>query len=107
MPAGSIGSHVVEGLLAVGHQVRALVHYNGSGRRGFLDELNVKARGRLEVVAGDVRDAHQMSELVQGVRGGSSFGGVDRHSLFVSGGGFICGHKRPRDLKRIGSLSAA
>jgi NAD dependent epimerase/dehydratase len=63
---GFIGSHVVEGLLAASHKVRALVHYNGVGRRGFLDELNIKARGRLEIVSGDIRDAHQMSVLVQG-----------------------------------------
>lgn len=63
---GFIGSHVVEGLLAAGHNIRALVHYNGAGRRGFLDELNVKARGRLEVVAGEIRDPHQMSGFVQG-----------------------------------------
>lgn len=63
---GFIGSHIVEGLLATGQKVRALVHYNGSGRRGFLDEVPVRGRSRLEVVAGDVRDAHQMSELVQG-----------------------------------------
>ena len=63
---GFIGSHVVEQLLATGNTVRALVHYNGVGRRGFLDESNVKSRSRLEIVAGDVRDAHQMSRLVQG-----------------------------------------
>lgn len=63
---GFIGSHVVERLLAQGRGVKALVHYNGAGRWGFLDELNNKAQGRLEIVAGDVRDAHQMSSLLQG-----------------------------------------
>jgi dTDP-glucose 4,6-dehydratase len=61
---GFIGSHVVEALLGRGSRVRALVHYNGAGRRGFLDEIS--GRGRLEVVAGDVRDAHQMNEAVRG-----------------------------------------
>jgi nucleoside-diphosphate-sugar epimerase len=63
---GFIGSHVVETLLAMGRKVRALVHYNGAGRRGFLDEINIKTRGRLEIVAGDVRDPHQMVRMVQG-----------------------------------------
>jgi dTDP-glucose 4,6-dehydratase len=63
---GFIGSHVVEGLLAAGHKVRALAHYNGAGKKGFLEEVEKKSRGRLEITAGDVRDAHQMSELVQG-----------------------------------------
>jgi NAD dependent epimerase/dehydratase len=63
---GFIGSHVVESLLAQGRQVRALVHYNGAGRKGFLEEVGRKARGRLEIVAGDVRDASLMDELVRG-----------------------------------------
>ncbi len=63
---GFIGSHVVEALLGRGHRVRALVHYNGAGRRGFLDEARGTSRGRLEVVAGDVRDGHQMARMVEG-----------------------------------------
>ena len=63
---GFIGSHVVEALLDRGARVRALVHYNGAGRQGFLDEIDGRRRARLEVVAGDVRDAHQMAEVVKG-----------------------------------------
>ncbi|MBL0059187.1 MAG: SDR family NAD(P)-dependent oxidoreductase [Elusimicrobia bacterium] len=63
---GFIGSHVVESLLDRGHRVRALVHYNGAGRRGFLDELDSRGRGRLDIVVGDVRDSSQMNALVQG-----------------------------------------
>lgn len=62
---GFIGSHVVEQLLATGEQVRAMVHYNGAGRRGFLDDLNANSPGHLEVVSGDVRDAHQMMDLTK------------------------------------------
>lgn len=63
---GFIGSHVVEHLLGQGYRVKALVHYNGAGRRGFLEDCIRKTRGQLEIVAGDVRDAHQTSRLVQG-----------------------------------------
>jgi NAD dependent epimerase/dehydratase len=63
---GFVGSHVVEQLLVKGRKVRALVHYNGAGRRGFLDELNTTSRGRLEIAAGDVRDPYQMARMVQG-----------------------------------------
>lgn len=63
---GFIGSHVVERLLGDGRKVRALVHYNGAGRRGFLEEINNKSKGRLAIVAGDVRDPHQMARMVQG-----------------------------------------
>jgi NAD dependent epimerase/dehydratase len=64
--SGFIGSHVVEALLRRGGRVRALVHYNGAGRRGFLEEVRESVRGRLEVVAGDIRDSHQMARMVQG-----------------------------------------
>ncbi len=64
---GFIGSHVVEQLLKEGKEVRALVHYNGAGRWGFLEGLVSNAsRGRLDIVAGDVRDPHQMERMVHG-----------------------------------------
>lgn len=63
---GFIGSHVVEALLERGATVRALVHYNGSGRQGHLDSINTRLRRRLEIVSGDVRDSHQMDGLVKG-----------------------------------------
>lgn len=61
---GFIGSHLVEQLLAAGWRVRALVHYNGLGRRGHLEGL--VAGDQLEVVAGDVQDARCLRELVNG-----------------------------------------
>jgi NAD dependent epimerase/dehydratase len=66
---GFIGGHVVEALLAAGAHVRALVHYNGRNDWGTLDELDRDADGpgaSLEVVAGDVRDPHQMMRVVAG-----------------------------------------
>ncbi|MBL0348753.1 MAG: GDP-mannose 4,6-dehydratase [Elusimicrobia bacterium] len=63
---GFIGSHVVEALLRRGARVRALIHYNGAGRRGHLDDLRVVRRSHLEIVGGDVRDAHLMNEVVRG-----------------------------------------
>lgn len=64
---GFIGSHVVEHLLAQGRAVRALVHYNGDGRVGWLDRLDPALRGGVEIVQGDVRDAEAMRSLAQGV----------------------------------------
>lgn len=64
--SGFIASHLVEALLDRGARVRALVHYNGAGRRGFLEEVRESMRGRLEVVLGDIRDPHQMNEVVKG-----------------------------------------
>jgi len=51
---GFIGSHLVERLVDLGANVRALVEYNSLCSWGWLDESPV--RGDIEVVLGDVRD---------------------------------------------------
>lgn len=61
---GFIGSHLVERLVATGASVRAFVHYNSTGRRGWLEQS--KVLGELEVVAGDIRDFDAVSAAVQG-----------------------------------------
>lgn len=65
--AGFIGSHLTEALLASGANVRALAQYNSRNDWGFLaDAVEKKAPG-LEVVTGDVRDAHHMAAVCKGV----------------------------------------
>jgi NAD dependent epimerase/dehydratase len=65
---GFIGSHLVEALLERGARVRALVHYNALGCVGNLAFLDPKVLDseRLEIVAGDVRDARCVRDLVRG-----------------------------------------
>ncbi|MCO4762733.1 MAG: SDR family NAD(P)-dependent oxidoreductase [Myxococcales bacterium] len=63
---GFIGGHVVETLLEIGAEVRALVRYNGRNDWGAIDELSPEQRARLEIVAGDIRDPHQMIRAVEG-----------------------------------------
>lgn len=53
---GFIGSHLVQLLLAHGHDVRALIHYRSDGKWGWLEELRQTPPKQLEVVAGDIRD---------------------------------------------------
>lgn len=65
--AGFIGSHVVEELVAHGTRVRALVHYNSRDDLGWLSELSSETRQHVEIVRGDVADAHQMRGVVAGV----------------------------------------
>ncbi len=65
--AGFIGSHVVEGCLAVGYDVRALVHYNSIGSWGYLKDIRVKSDPRLEVVFGDICDARVVYDASEGV----------------------------------------
>ncbi len=64
---GFIGSHLVEALVARGHKVRALCHYNAFGHAGWLDSVEDGTRAHVEIVLGDVRDAHAMIDLMRGV----------------------------------------
>ena len=55
---GFIGSHLVEALVAAGHDVRAFVLYNSFNSWGWLDHSSEDVRKKLDVFSGDVRDAH-------------------------------------------------
>ncbi|GAA3774011.1 SDR family NAD(P)-dependent oxidoreductase [Micromonospora maritima] len=61
---GFIGSHLVEALVARGHLVKALVHYNGLGSYGWLDTVPPAHLDRVEVIAGDIRDRGTVQRLV-------------------------------------------
>ena len=63
---GFIGSHLVESLLAAGHQVRAFCLYNSGGSWGWLDTLPDSAKAGLEVVLGDIRDPLCVREAMSG-----------------------------------------
>ncbi len=51
---GFIGSHLVERLVELGADVRALVRYTSTGHSGWLDSSPVK--GDVHIVLGDIRD---------------------------------------------------
>jgi NAD dependent epimerase/dehydratase len=63
---GFIGSHLVEALLAAGHQVRAFCLYNSLGSWGWLDSLAPALQAKLEVVLGDIRDPLCVREAMRG-----------------------------------------
>ena len=63
---GFIGSHLVQALMAAGHQARALCLYNSTGSWGWLDTLPVDIQAELEVVLGDIRDPLCVREAVRG-----------------------------------------
>lgn len=63
---GFIGSHLVEGLVAAGADVRALVYYNSWNAQGWLADLPDAIRAEIEIVHGDVRDPARMRDLVAG-----------------------------------------
>jgi dTDP-glucose 4,6-dehydratase len=62
---GFIGSHLTEACLAAGHEVRVLLRYTSSSSRGWLDDPALD--GRIDIVAGDVRDADIVRRAVAGV----------------------------------------
>ncbi|MBT3391959.1 MAG: SDR family NAD(P)-dependent oxidoreductase, partial [Chloroflexi bacterium] len=62
---GFIGSHLTEELVRRGAWVRAFVHYNALGRRGWLDTSTLK--DEIEVVAGDIADRDSVRSAVSGV----------------------------------------
>ena len=62
---GFIGSHLTERLAEEGASVRALIHYNALGTRGWLDQSFVQ--NQLEVVAGDITDRDSVRQAVKGM----------------------------------------
>jgi NAD dependent epimerase/dehydratase len=62
---GFIGSHLAEALVRAGAKTRAMVRYNSAGRRGWLDESDLK--DDMEIVAGDIREVDSVRAALQGV----------------------------------------
>jgi len=60
---GFIGSHLTERLVAEGADVRALVHYNALGSRGWLNESTVT--DQVDVVAGDIADCESVRSAMK------------------------------------------
>jgi NAD dependent epimerase/dehydratase len=63
---GFIGSHLVEGLIERGCDVRAFVFYNSFNSWGWLDTLPLEAQRRLDVFAGDIRDPNGVRQAMEG-----------------------------------------
>lgn len=60
---GFIGSHLTEQLVEQGATVRAMVHYNALGKRGWLDSS--EKASDIEIVAGDLTDAGSVAALAE------------------------------------------
>ena len=65
---GFIGSHLVEALVAAGHQVRAMAQYNSFSSYGWLETLPRDVMDSVEVVLGDVRDPGSVDRLLTGTQ---------------------------------------
>ncbi len=62
---GFIGSHLTEGLLAEGYNVRALAQYNSFNYWGWLEDIEPYAN--LEITCGDVRDLSFCKEICEDI----------------------------------------
>ncbi len=63
---GFIGSHLVEHLVGLGADVRALVHYNARNNWGNLEFAEPLVRDSVEVVLGDIQDPFAVHAAVSG-----------------------------------------
>jgi NAD dependent epimerase/dehydratase len=63
---GFIGSHLVETLLAQGHEVRAFVLYNSFNSWGWLDRAPAAVKKQLDVFSGDIRDPNGVRVAMTG-----------------------------------------
>jgi NAD dependent epimerase/dehydratase len=62
---GFIGSHLVEGLIDKGYQIRAFVYYNSFNSWGWLDSLPKEKLNQIDVFAGDIRDPNGVRKAMQ------------------------------------------
>jgi len=63
---GFMGSHMLEGLLNQGCEVRCFVFYNSFNSWGWLDSLPADIREQLDVFSGDIRDPNGVYEAMRG-----------------------------------------
>ncbi len=63
---GFIGSHLVEGLVREGYQVRAFLKYNSRNAWGWIDRFSPEVRQKVEIFSGDVRDPFSVRTAMLG-----------------------------------------
>jgi NAD dependent epimerase/dehydratase len=64
---GFIGSHLIEGLLDEGCDIRAFVYYNSFNSWGWLDTLPADKLKKIEIFCGDIRDPNGVRKAVEGI----------------------------------------
>ena len=63
---GFIGSHLVESLVKKNFQVKALVLYNHMNRFGWLDNIDIDIKNKIDIVSGDIRDYNFLKNSTKG-----------------------------------------
>jgi NAD dependent epimerase/dehydratase len=62
---GFIGSHLLEKLISLNYDVKAVVLYNSFNTHGWLDYLPKKIQNKINIFTGDIRDQGFVSDLVK------------------------------------------
>jgi NAD dependent epimerase/dehydratase len=63
---GFIGSHLVEELVCLGANVRAMAYYNSFNSWGWLDTLSESVKNQITVIPADIRDTYGVKSLIKG-----------------------------------------
>ena len=64
---GFIGSHLVEKLVSLNYNVRALCLYNSFNSWGWIDHIDNKIKKNIEIVLGDIRDPKSVDAACKGI----------------------------------------
>ncbi len=62
---GFIGSHLIEKLVKLGVNMRALIRYNSRNDFGLIEILPNKIKAKIDIVAGDLRDSETIREIMK------------------------------------------
>ena len=62
---GFIGSHTAESLLKRGCKLKVFVRYNSRSEYGWLDTFSKKIKDKIEIIAGDLKDADAVNKAVK------------------------------------------
>ena len=64
--AGFIGSHLIEKLVKLNFNVKALVPYNVDNSWGWIDTFDKKILNNVEVIQGDISDSNLIRREIKG-----------------------------------------
>jgi NAD dependent epimerase/dehydratase len=59
---GFIGSHLIEHLVSMGADVRAMVYYNSWNEMGWLKDIDKSILDQVDIYKGDIRDTERVSD---------------------------------------------
>ena len=62
---GFIGSHLIEHLVTLGANVKAMVYYNSWNEIGWLKDIDKSILDQIEICTGDIRDSERVSDGIK------------------------------------------